>query len=522
MFARQLADASTLTHDPILTKRWTRNFLYLWAAILVIRVGILVFSGLELAGDEAYYWEWSRQPDWGYFSKPPFIAWAMKASTTLFGPTTFGLRMGAVLFTSGGLLALFYLARCVFSAEAGFWAVLITALSPGNTAMALLFTIDAPLVCAWILSLWASWQLISHPKWSWKWASLLLPALGMGYLSKQMMLVFPLLLIAYLIFEPTHRGWLKRPAFWLLILASGLFLLPPLLWNWQHEWITFQHTAETNMRSAPVSMIKQMSRFVEYTGAELMLISPLIYVLLLWLLASALLNWKSLQPGERFLWIFSAPGLLVFFVVALKIRALPNWPAVFYPGAVVLIGAYAGNQLSFRQMKKNGQRWLRVGWQVSAVLTALIVLLTQLSPFLPFPRDPLRRLRGWSEFAERIEIIEARETQAAAPLNLLVAGHRYYASELAFYHSQQPRVFVWNDSGHPTSQYDLWAGIESASNEETLIIVPEGEALLPESLQAAFSDLSLIEEFTVKLNHHSDSRGFAVYKGTRTEKGSLQ
>ena len=35
----------------------------------------IINSPLELSADEAQYWLWSNHLSWGYFSKPPLIAW---------------------------------------------------------------------------------------------------------------------------------------------------------------------------------------------------------------------------------------------------------------------------------------------------------------------------------------------------------------------------------------------------------------------------------------------------------------
>ena len=46
------------------------------AALFCFRLLMLLLP-LDLSGDEAYYWDWGRNLDWGYYSKPPGIAWLM-------------------------------------------------------------------------------------------------------------------------------------------------------------------------------------------------------------------------------------------------------------------------------------------------------------------------------------------------------------------------------------------------------------------------------------------------------------
>ena len=38
---------------------------------------------LDLAPDEAHYWDWSRRLDWCYYSKGPLVAWLIRGSCEL-------------------------------------------------------------------------------------------------------------------------------------------------------------------------------------------------------------------------------------------------------------------------------------------------------------------------------------------------------------------------------------------------------------------------------------------------------
>ena len=61
------------------------------AAILIVAFGGLHWAyltldcPLDLAPDEAHYWDWSRQLDWSYYSKGPLVAWLIHASCWLAG-----------------------------------------------------------------------------------------------------------------------------------------------------------------------------------------------------------------------------------------------------------------------------------------------------------------------------------------------------------------------------------------------------------------------------------------------------
>ena len=53
--------------------------------ITIIRVYSLLVSPVELSVDEAQYWQWSQNLGYGYFTKPPLIAWLIALSTNIFG-----------------------------------------------------------------------------------------------------------------------------------------------------------------------------------------------------------------------------------------------------------------------------------------------------------------------------------------------------------------------------------------------------------------------------------------------------
>src|SRR4029434_6896258 len=40
---------------------------------------------LDLSGDEAHYWDWSRQLDLSYYSKGPLVAYIIRASCAVVG-----------------------------------------------------------------------------------------------------------------------------------------------------------------------------------------------------------------------------------------------------------------------------------------------------------------------------------------------------------------------------------------------------------------------------------------------------
>src|SRR5205807_2953075 len=110
------------------------------AALTAIRFSLLATT--DLSFDEAHYWMWSERLAPAYFSKGPGVAFAIRASTSLFGATEFGVRFFSPILAAATSLMLFYFARRLFSASAGLWLVLGLNLTPIFNIGAFVMTID--------------------------------------------------------------------------------------------------------------------------------------------------------------------------------------------------------------------------------------------------------------------------------------------------------------------------------------------------------------------------------------------
>ncbi len=74
--------SSASISPPPLWMGWRAALLFV-LGLTILRAALLTLTPLNLHGDEAQYWAWSRTLDWGYFTKPPLIAWAIRATTRI-------------------------------------------------------------------------------------------------------------------------------------------------------------------------------------------------------------------------------------------------------------------------------------------------------------------------------------------------------------------------------------------------------------------------------------------------------
>ena len=221
-----------------------RAALLLVAALTLLRLVALFRSPLELYPDEAQYWLWSRTLDFGYYSKPPVIAWAIWATTALGGDTEPWVRLSATLFQAAATLLVFAVARRVYGAASGLAAAALYGLMPGIQLSSLVAATDAPLLFALGLSLYAYVALqVAQARARIGWAAALGAALGLAFLSKYAAAFYLSGIALHLILSRSARTAWTPAAILAGVSAGFLIILPNLAWNAAHGFATFQHTA---------------------------------------------------------------------------------------------------------------------------------------------------------------------------------------------------------------------------------------------------------------------------------------
>ena len=61
--------------------------------LILLKVFAINFTNFDLFGDEAQYWLWSKDIDFGYFSKPPFLSWIIRVYTEILGSSFVSLKV---------------------------------------------------------------------------------------------------------------------------------------------------------------------------------------------------------------------------------------------------------------------------------------------------------------------------------------------------------------------------------------------------------------------------------------------
>jgi hypothetical protein len=431
---------------------------------------------LDLAPDEAHYWDWSRHLDWSYYSKGPLVAYLIRASCALCGPWSrqltgsemLAVRLPAILCGSLLLASLYLLTRQVYGRERLALAVVALGLTlPVIAAGSSLMTIDAPYTCCWGWALVLGHRAVFRGSaWAWPLAGLVI---GLGILAKYTMVLWVPSLGLFLLTHTGYRRLLLRPGFWVMTAVAAACCFPIVLWNIEHGWVSLRHVGG----QAGVQGGNGLRWWgpLGYVGTQAALL--LGYWFVVWLLAMAAHHpGRETDAGVRYLWWLSAPMFLFFLLFSFQTAGEPNWPVTAYLSGLVLAVAWLARQLRAPQA---WYRRLTLGWLGFACVLGLAVtavmhhsdwvrpVLVRLSgpprPERPLPLrhlDPTCRLRGWQWLAAEVDGVRDRLRRRG--IEPVLAGSSWtLPGELAFYCRGHPTVYsVGLAVGDRHSQYDLW------------------------------------------------------------------
>jgi undecaprenyl-diphosphatase len=451
-------------------------------AISLFRIYYIMTGPLDLGPDEAHYWEWSRRPDLSYYSKGPAIAYFIAFGTSLLGNTPLGVRIMAVVFSGLSSLLLYLITRDMVRDHVsnsggryqGDISPLLSAVTlqfiPLFSAYGVIMTIDSPLIFFWSLSLYLFYRAQKGRQggalWLWVLTGL---AVGAGLLTKYTMAFFLLSAFIYLIISRERRGLLVSPGPWIGVLISIFCFAPVLIWNYQHEWVTFLHTAGQAKLSEGLKI--RPERFIQFIGSQAGVLSPLV---LIFLLMSLFRIRKRIINGELLFW-FSIPVFLFFCVKSLQGKVQANWALPAYISGIIALSIYT---VRFRAELK---RYTRVLLLCGYILSAGMTVISHYPSILHLPpgMDPTVRLRGWAELGKEVSRISGKMRRPY----FIFSDSYQVASELAFYVEGNPVTYCIN-LGRRMNQYDLWPGIEGLLGHNAIYVTYREE--LPDPVGDAF------------------------------------
>lgn len=320
------------------------------AVVTLYRVAMLPLARADLYTDDSQYWLWSRHLDWGYYSKPPLIAWIVHLSTALGGSDDpFWIRLPFPLIHAVTAVLVALIARRLYGARIGGIAGFAYVGLPAVAVASFSLSTDTPMLCCFALALLAYLHLTE--KSSVGWAVTLGAAIGVGMLAKYAMIYFPISAALAAILLPSARiAWRDV----LIAAVPALVILAPnVAWNAGNGFATLHHTAD-NTRLEQGAALEPLE-LIDFWAGQFLIPGPIFF-------AAYLIGLRGVRRDRRtaFLALMSLPTLAIVSVQALLAGAQTNWAAAGHLAALVLGVAVVAPH----------RRWLMAALAINLAITA--------------------------------------------------------------------------------------------------------------------------------------------------------
>ncbi len=440
--------------------------------LVLARVVMAWLWPVPLSVDEAQYLVWSRELQLGYYSKPPFVAWALSAATLACpdpgsgaGSGLFGsegcVRWLQPLALAGAAFFVYATARALFHrAQIGVWAAVLFLLAPLAAFYSQAATTDAWLLLWWSASLWAFVKAIGPSKdlgrgltlgdglagqanqnqMAW-WAVCGVFA-GLGLLTKYSMAVFAVSALIVLV----QRRLLLTAGPWLCGLIALLVFSPNLAWNAQWGWPTIVHHADITIGQDRGLNLAGLWNFFT---AQWLTFSPLVIGMFLWgslrRLGRSVLHRSPFEPETSqaitLLLAFTWPMLVVVMTQSALSRAHANWASPSLVGMSLVVAAWwlANSASRGARLPKSAASGLWGSLLINLVASVALLASPWLVKEMGFSgqraSDPFVRLTGYKEAAMVIAKLN--------PMPILASDDRKLLANLAAY-LPKAQVYAFN------------------------------------------------------------------------------
>jgi hypothetical protein len=372
---------------------WRTRYFAVVAGLTVLH-GVLA-AIFPVAGDEAYYWDCSRNLRWSYFDQPPLVIWTMVPGRMLLGETALAVRSPVIVASL--LLALFLLPlvrRLGGGAREATWAYLLLHAMPIYFLGNFYESTDIGMITAYVGATWAAVAIAQGSRTAW-WGFGI--ACGLGFLTK-----FPAVLAVFSLLPALTQREVRRQLLtarpYLAALLSFALTAPVWIWGARHDWDNIDFQLRGRHQRAPTEGLEHLAGFV---ATNLAGATPFLFI------AMIIAWWYSRRksdPGWAVFRVAVATPFVFFGLISIWKHVGGHWGA---PGLVLGIVPIALVAFPGRRI------WVILGTvmglAMSAVLTFVALnpetLLAAYRNARPNARTPkgITAMIGNEEIAEEVQ-----------------------------------------------------------------------------------------------------------------------
>ncbi len=414
----------------------THKNIYLFIALFTA-IRLVVAPSFGLGVDEAHYVLYGHYLDLSYVDHPPLVGWVQAAMLYLFSDSILTARIPAIV-----LMAILswqsyrFMLLVNASQKQALWAIAALnssfmfgaiglMLLPENFLLALIYPI--------IMSV-----LRIEQEGTIKHYLILGFLLGLAGLAKYTAVLLILPLLAYIVIRKRY-DLLINPRILLIAIIGFVMIMPVLLWNASHDWISFTYQSDHVTGNSSLAF----KPFLRSILAQFAAYNPFLFTLTFYGLIASFRSKNA--PLLLTAWV----GLFIelFFIGTSFLKpVLPHWPALFYC-LFIPIGT-----VLFMQSSPERASITRIVVILSLLLSAIIhAELYEKWGTFPDYKSPFRDIHGFD-----IQISHGAELLAkvTSPKKALAVMNWSYGSRLIYYSKPYGiKTFVLDDYNR---QFSLW------------------------------------------------------------------
>jgi TM2 domain-containing membrane protein YozV len=406
-----------------------KHFLLL-AGWLLINILQSVFTNLH--SDEAYYWMYSKNLDWGFFDHPPMTAFLIFIGDSLMH-NELGVRLLVILLST--LTMAMIMNELNEKKDLFFLAVFMLSFPLVHTHIGGFMALpDTPLVFFTLLFYLGYRKFVNNPN--------LKMALLMAFVAAAMIYSKYHAFVALGLVVLSNLKLLRNKYFWVTVFVVVLLLIPHIWWQIENHFPTLKYHLVG--RTKPVRFWTVHNNIT----SQLLVAGPLSGLIVFYSLSKFKINGDAFKRAI----IFSVLGFYIFFfIMSFKNRIEAHYTTAITPLLMIATYPVISNNPALKKWFK------RLAFPV--VVLFFIVRFYLAADFLPNYGEIKISFYNHKAAAEEVKKMAAGK-QVASFNNFAFAGiHQFYTGDPVI-HMAVP--------GYRYCQFDLW-------NEETL---GEGKPLL--------------------------------------------
>ncbi len=405
-------------------------FLLFWTVLNAIQA-----YTLELQGDEAYYWLYSRYLDWGYFDHPPMVALFIRLGDSIMH-NEFGVRMLTVL-TSSASIYLLWLILKKYAVDAMAFVLVISGVFIFHI-YGFTITPDSPLFFFTVLFYYFYQQYIEKDRLG---LALILALIIACLLYSKYNAV---LVIGFTVLS--NIKLLQRWSFWLILFLAAVLYMPHILWQINHGYPSVNyHLFERSGDS--YNIVNTFS----YLPGQLLMAGPLIG----WFLFYSAFTTRIKDAFIRCLMVNCVGTLVFFFISSIKDEVQPHWTFVLFAPLVMLV------LICFKQ-KGGRPKWLLP----LAIVNVSIILVVRIIIIFGFGfARTYGHLKSYYGFKEWANVVKQK-----AGDNYVIMSEGFQNPSKYDFYTNSLKCFAYDPRYYRRTQFDIWPMEDSLQHKKALYL----------------------------------------------------